>query len=87
MEYDADGFDQKEQIKLTKLMMMEKHSWTLNIYNIIAGIAIFSLASLIIIFTTTLAVKKWKKQNENTAIRINRSRIYYNASRQQTSSL
>ena len=26
MEYDADGFDQKEQIKLTKLMMMEKHS-------------------------------------------------------------
>ena len=87
MEYDADGFDQKEQIKLTKLMMMEKHFWTLNIYNIIAGIAIFSLTSLIIIFTTILAVKKCKKQNENTAIRINRSRIYYSASRQQTSSL
>jgi len=87
MEYDADGFDQKEQIKLTKLMMMEKHFWTLNMYNIIAGIAIFILASLIILFTTILAVKKCKKQNENTAIRINRSRIYYSASRQQTSSL
>ena len=87
MEYDADGFDQKEQIKLTKLTMMEKHFWTLNIYNIITGIAIFSLASLIIIFTTILAVKKCKKQNENTAIRINRSRIYYSASRQQTSSM
>ena len=87
MEYDADGFDQKEQIKLTKLTMMEKHFWTLNIYNIITGIAIFGLASLIIIFTTILAVKKCKKQNENTAIRINRSRIYYSASRQQTSSL
>ena len=87
MEYDADGFDQKEQIKLTKLTMMEKHFWTLNIYNIITGIAIFGLASLIIILTTILAVKKCKKQNENTAIRINRSRIYYSASRQQTSSL
>ena len=87
MEYDADGFDQKEQIKLTKLTMMEKHFWTLNIYNIITGIAIFGLASLIIIFTTILAVKKCKKQNENTAIRINRSRIYYSASRQKTSSL
>ena len=51
-------------------MMMEKHFWTLNIYNIITRIAIFSLASLIIIFTRILAVKKCKKQNKNTAIRI-----------------
>ena len=87
MEYNADGFDQQEKVRLNKLMMIENNVWSLNMYNAIVGVAIFSLASLIVIFTTVLAVKKCKKQNENTAIRINRSRIYYRASRQQTSSM
>ena len=80
----------KNDLFIEKLDLLTNYIVSFNLnttFFIIAGIAVFSLASLIIIFTTILAVKKCKKQNKNTAIRINRSRIYYSAFRQQTSSL
>ena len=87
IEYIADGFNQQENIRLNKLVMIENHTWSLNLYNVIAGVATFSVASLLVIFTTVLTVKKCKKHNEEPAIRVNRSRIYYRASREQTSSM
>jgi len=87
IEYYADGFNQSEKLKLNKLQI-NTEKWSLNMYDIVIGVLGFGLSSLILTIVVALIVHKYKKQNEATpAIRINRSRIYYSASRQQTSSM